>query len=50
MDARFDERSFKEMARALSDVLNAGRDGKPSRLAALREVLVGLCPPEPSDA
>ena len=48
MDARFDERSFKEMARALSDVLNAGRDGKPSRLAALREVLLGYAQPEPS--
>ena len=46
MDARFDERSFKEMARALSDVLNAGRDGKPSRLATLREVLLGYAPPE----
>jgi len=49
MDARFDERSFKEMARALSDVLNAGRDGKPSRLAALREVLLGFASPEPTE-
>ena len=47
LDARFDERSFKEMARALSDVLNAGRDGKPSRLAALREVILGYARPEP---
>ena len=47
LDARFDERSFKEMARALSDVLNAGRDGKPSRLAALREVVLGYARPEP---
>ena len=48
LDARFDERSFQEMARALSDVLNAGRDGKPSRLATLREVLLGFSRPEPS--
>ena len=47
LDARFDERSFKEMARALSDVLNAGHDGKPSRLAALREVILGYARPEP---
>ena len=47
LDARFDERSFQEMARALSDVLNAGRDGKPSRLAALREVILGYARPEP---
>ena len=47
LDARFDERSFKEMARALSDVLNAGRDGKPSRLASLREVILGYARPEP---
>jgi len=49
MDARFDERSFKEMARALSDVLNAGRDGKSSRLSTLREVLLGFASPEPSE-
>lgn len=42
LDARFDERSFTEMARALSEVLNAGRDGKPSRLAQLREALLGF--------
>lgn len=48
LDARFDERSFQEMARALSDALNAGRDGKPSRLATLREVLLGYSRPEPS--
>ncbi len=48
LDARFDERSFQEMARALSDVLNAGGDGKPSRLATLREVLLGFARPEPS--
>lgn len=47
LDARFDERSFQEMARALSDVLNAGRDGKASRLAALREVILGHARPEP---
>lgn len=49
LDARFDERSFKEMARALSDVLNAGLDGKPSRLATLREVLLGFARPEPTE-
>ena len=49
LDARFDERSFKEMARALSDVLNAGRDGKTSRLASLREVLLGYARPEVVD-
>ena len=49
LDARFDERSFKEMARALSDVLNAGHDGKPSRLAALREVILGFAAPEPTN-
>lgn len=49
LDARFDERSFQEMARALSDVLNAGTDGKPSRLAALREVLLGFARPEPAE-
>ena len=42
LDARFDERSFTEMARALSTVLNAGRDGKSSRLAQLREALLGF--------
>ncbi len=49
LDARFDERSFQEMARALSEVLNAGRDGKASRLATLREVLLGYARPEPSE-
>ena len=49
LDARFDERSFQEMAKALSEVLNAGTDGKPSRLATLREVLLGYARPEPSE-
>lgn len=49
LDARFDERSFQEMAKALSEVLNAGRDGKSSRLATLREVVLGYARPEPTD-
>jgi len=48
LDARFDERSFQEMAKALSDVLNAGSDGKVSRLAALREVILGYARTAPS--
>jgi superfamily I DNA and/or RNA helicase len=44
LDSRFDERSFIEMARALSAVLNAGRDGKSSHLAVLREALLGFEP------
>ena len=44
LDARFDERSFQEMAKALSEVLNAGTDGKPSRLADIEGGLAGLCP------